>query len=140
MKLLVPLDGSEPAFRALRHAAATLGGTTSPAIHLLSVYQDPPRRELGLHTAHEVLVAKLRSEREIVLSAGARILEEEGVPHTREIAEGPIARTIVERAEAAECDAIVMGTRGMTATGNLVLGSVATKVVHETPLPVTLVK
>ncbi|NJR44004.1 universal stress protein [bacterium] len=33
-----------------------------------------------------------------------------------------------------------MGSRGMGAIGNLVMGSVATKVVHLTKLPVTLVK
>jgi nucleotide-binding universal stress UspA family protein len=38
------------------------------------------------------------------------------------------------------CDGIVMGTRGMSAVGNLVMGSVATKVIHLTKLPVTLVK
>ena len=39
-----------------------------------------------------------------------------------------------------KCDAIVMGTRGMTVLGNLVLGSVASKVVHLSSVPVTLVK
>jgi nucleotide-binding universal stress UspA family protein len=33
-----------------------------------------------------------------------------------------------------------MGTRGQGRVANLVIGSVATKVVHLTPLPVTLVK
>ena len=47
---------------------------------------------------------------------------------------------IVKRPEELNCDGIVMGTRGMGAIGNLVMGSVATKVVHLTKLPVTLVK
>jgi nucleotide-binding universal stress UspA family protein len=33
-----------------------------------------------------------------------------------------------------------MGTRGMTAIGGLVMGSIATKVVHAAHVPVTLVK
>ncbi len=33
-----------------------------------------------------------------------------------------------------------MGTRGMGAVGSLVMGSVAQKVVHRSPVPVTLVK
>ena len=33
-----------------------------------------------------------------------------------------------------------MGTRGMGAMGNLILGSVATKVIHLVDVPVTLVK
>jgi nucleotide-binding universal stress UspA family protein len=35
---------------------------------------------------------------------------------------------------------IVMGTRGQGAVGNLLLGSVATKVIHLSKVPVTLVK
>jgi nucleotide-binding universal stress UspA family protein len=33
-----------------------------------------------------------------------------------------------------------MGTRGMSRLGNLVMGSVANRVVHEVPVPVLLVK
>ena len=47
---------------------------------------------------------------------------------------------ITRKAEELNCDAIIMGTRGMGALGNLVMGSIATKVVHLTRLPVTLVK
>jgi nucleotide-binding universal stress UspA family protein len=37
-------------------------------------------------------------------------------------------------------DAIVMGTRGLGVVGGLVLGSIASKVVHLVKVPVTLVK
>ena len=33
-----------------------------------------------------------------------------------------------------------MGTRGMTPLANLMLGSIATKVIHLTDIPVTLVR
>ena len=38
------------------------------------------------------------------------------------------------------CDTVVMGTRGMSSLGNLVMGSVASRVVHGVPVPVLLVK
>jgi nucleotide-binding universal stress UspA family protein len=47
---------------------------------------------------------------------------------------------IANLARRLRCDSIVMGTRGMTALGNLVLGSLATRVVHLAGVPVTLVK
>jgi nucleotide-binding universal stress UspA family protein len=62
------------------------------------------------------------------------------VPHTVEMREGEPAETIARRAEELGCDAIVMGSRGMGRIAGLVMGSVATKVVHLTSLPVTLVK
>jgi len=39
-----------------------------------------------------------------------------------------------------ECDAIIMGTRGMGSLANLVIGSVTTKVIHLVEVPVTLIK
>ena len=53
---------------------------------------------------------------------------------------GDPAETIVRYA--AECGgtSILMGTRGMSAIGNLMLGSVAAKVVSRTGVPVTLIK
>jgi nucleotide-binding universal stress UspA family protein len=50
------------------------------------------------------------------------------------------APAIVECAERRGCAGIVMGTRGHSSIGNLLLGSIATRVVHRTRLPVTLVK
>jgi nucleotide-binding universal stress UspA family protein len=62
------------------------------------------------------------------------------VPYEKEILIGNIAEVIARRADELGCDGIVMGTRGMTAIGGLVMGSVATKVVHAANVPVTLVK
>jgi len=50
------------------------------------------------------------------------------------------SKTIVDYAKANKCDHIIMGTRGMGAFGNLVLGSTANQVVHLAEIPVTLVK
>ena len=63
-----------------------------------------------------------------------------GVTFTSQVLVGDIPQSIVSCAETLGCDGIVMGTRGMGAIGNLVAGSVATKVIHLTKLPVTLVK
>ena len=51
-----------------------------------------------------------------------------------------IAERIAARAEELGCHAIVMGTRGMGSIGNLLMGSVSTKVVHLATMPVTLVR
>ncbi|MDP1900390.1 MAG: universal stress protein [Rubrivivax sp.] len=54
--------------------------------------------------------------------------------------DGSLLLPLARRADELGCDGIVMGTRGMTAIGSVVMGSVATKVVHAANVPVTLVK
>ena len=77
---------------------------------------------------------------EQILAQAAAILAESGVPHESEILIGPAGRRIAERADELGCDGIVMGTHGRTAIVNLLMGSVATRVVHFVKVPVTLVK
>jgi nucleotide-binding universal stress UspA family protein len=52
---------------------------------------------------------------------------------------GDVASSIVEHAQKSGCQLICMGTRGMTALSNMLLGSVATKVIHLAHVPVVLV-
>jgi nucleotide-binding universal stress UspA family protein len=72
---------------------------------------------------------------------GAReLLRKTGVPHEARVLLGDPAPTIAAAAKELGCDEIVMGTRGLNPVVGVVLGSVATRVVHLTDLPVTLVK
>ena len=139
-KLLVAFDGSNSAVRALRHAIAVAQEHPSVSIHLVVAYEDPIYTDTAVSFPYEAFVEMEVARGAKVLERGVKLLTEAGVPYATEILRGPIASTIAERAEALRCDSIVMGTRGMTAFKNLVLGSVATKVIHASQLPVTLVK
>src|SRR3546814_1453414 len=74
------------------------------------------------------------------LAAARKLLDAAGVAYTSDIAIGDPADSIVTYAEQRGCDGIVMGTRGLGRVGGLLLGSVATKVLQLTKLPVTLAK
>ena len=50
------------------------------------------------------------------------------------------AQEIAALAASGGFNLIIMGTRGISALGNLLLGSTATQVVHLSSVPVTLVK
>ena len=69
-----------------------------------------------------------------------KVLDDAGRPCRTHVLHGEPATDIVRVARSEGVDLIVMGTRGMGALGNLVLGSTATKVVHLADTPVTLVK
>ena len=86
-------------------------------------------------------VARFHKEESDNALAGAReLLEGEGMPVNAAMRVGSSGQAIAEYAKELPCDQIVMGTRGLGRIGSLVLGSVATQVVHLADYPVTLIK
>lgn len=139
-KLLIPFDGSDNAARALDYALR-LAKRTSTQLHVVTVHPESVvYGEIQVYVSKEKMDELQRKHCEDILQSARDAARAAGVPVTSEILTGDTAAAIVARAEALGCDSIVMGTRGMGAVGNLVMGSVATKVVHLTSLPVTLVK
>ncbi|KAB2874519.1 MAG: universal stress protein [Pseudorhodoplanes sp.] len=139
-KLLIPFDGSDNAARALDYALR-LAKRTPTQLHVVTVHPESVvYGEIQVYVSKEKMDELQRKHCEDILQSALDAARAAGVPVTSEILTGDTAAAIVARAEALGCDSIVMGTRGMGAVGNLVMGSVATKVVHLTKLPVTLVK
>ena len=139
-KLLVPVDGSTSSLRGVRHAMdqARHGPFT---LHLLNV--EPPLDDYGMVGAYlskQQHNQAMRERAAAVLRRVCRVLSGKKIRCEAHAAIGEVAPTIVATARRLGCDSIVMGTRGMGAVGNLALGSVATKVVHLSRVPVTLVK
>jgi nucleotide-binding universal stress UspA family protein len=140
-KLLVPFDGSENALRALRHAISLARQSSPTSIHVVIAYEEPDfQGEVEAFIPRAKFVEVQRRRCESRLEAAARLLDDAGVPYTKEVLSGPAGQVIAKRADELGCDAIVMGTRGMSAVGNLMMGSIATRVVHFANMPVTLVK
>jgi len=140
-KLLVPFDGSANALRALTYAISLAKKNGPLSIHVVTAHEAPEvYGEIAVYVSHEKMAELQRRQSETVLRVAEQILQEAAVPYTKEILVGNVAELIARRADELACDSIVMGTRGLTAIGNLVMGSVATKVVHSANIPVTLVK
>jgi nucleotide-binding universal stress UspA family protein len=140
-KLLVPVDGSENATRALKHALRLAKEPGPIELHIVTVHPEPVvYGEIQVYVSKEKMDELQRQRSEDILEPALKAAKAAGVSFTSEILTGDTAASIAKRADELHCDGIVMGTRGMGSIGNLVLGSVATKVVHLTKLPVTLVK
>ena len=140
-KLLVAFDGSDNSQRALRYAVALARENGAGSVHLVHAHDEPRfYGEIEVYLSRERMAALQKQESETVLANADPILKEAGVPYSKEALVGPVGEVIAKRADELGCDGIVMGSRGMGAMGNLVLGSVATKVIHYAHVPVTLVK
>ncbi|KAB2910667.1 MAG: universal stress protein [Hyphomicrobiaceae bacterium] len=140
-KLLVPVDNSDNAMRALKHAIK-LAKENGPYELLIVYAHEPPviYGEISVYLSEEKAKQLQQQHSEDILRPAIETAKAAGVPFTSEVLIGEVSSAIVRYAEDKGCDAIVMGTSGMSAIGNLVMGSIATKVVHLTKLPVTLVK
>jgi nucleotide-binding universal stress UspA family protein len=68
-----------------------------------------------------------------------RMLDSAGLAYRFHIELGDPAREIVALSKSLSCDEVVVGVRGMSPIENLLLGSVAYKIVHASPVPVSVV-
>ena len=141
LKLLVAVDGSDPARRAI-DAAAKLARETGGAQVLLLNVRDSPLYygELPPFDAESIQRGQ---------AAAQQVWLDEALAHAQRcgletvstlMAEGLAAQEIARLALEQHVDQIVMGTRGRNLLGGLLLGSVAQRVVHLAAMPVLLVK
>jgi nucleotide-binding universal stress UspA family protein len=86
-------------------------------------------------------LARMEAEwSEAAIAPARAILDQAGVRHQGHAIQGEVAQSVARLAEELGCDQIVMGTRGLSTLGDLLMGSVATKVLHLATVPVTFVK
>ena len=134
-KVLVPIDGSDCAVRALRHA---MGLATD--IHLVNVQPKVNIPPLLLHMTQDDIDKAQQEQGRSMLADAIKELEGAKCTYRAHVLIGDPATKIVRVAKSERVHTIVMGTRGMGALANLALGSTATKVIHLAEVPVTLVK
>ena len=96
--------------------------------------------DLPAEAGWENVTEALHSEGESALAAVESRADDRDVPVESETLEGSPAREILEYAEAANCDVVVMGTHGRTGVDRLLLGSVAERVVRSSPVPVVTIR
>lgn len=140
LKILLPVDGSENSDRAARHLIGMAGHCGPLGIHVVNVQPPFLYVEVLLKPRQEVIDAWAHKAGKEASRSACALLDTAGLSYTLELAEGEVAETLVRCAEREKCDMMVMGTRGMGTVASLVLGSVATKVIHLAHIPVTLVK
>ena len=124
-RMLIPLDGSELAERALPYAknlAKTKGS------------------EVILFTVSVASVGQLDRPMKAYLELNAKELESQGIKASIAISYGNMSDEIIKFADKNKIDLIIISTHGQSGIKRWVLGSVALKVLHGTCTPVLLIK
>ncbi|MBL8430103.1 MAG: universal stress protein [Dechloromonas sp.] len=141
MKILLPVDGSDCSLRAVDHLITHASWFRDvPEIHLLHVQSPIPIGRVQAHVGKETLHAYYQEEGQEHLAAAQKKLDAAGRSHMTHIHVGQPAEVIGRVASELGCDLIVMGTHGRGAVAGLIMGSIASRVLHQVPCPVLLVK
>ena len=140
MKILIPVDGSELALGAVRHALRLSHEGLTAAFVLATVQEPTYLYELLLAPGSDVLERFSGAVGSRALEDAEALFNAAGVLFEREIGSGDPAQALVEMAERHGCDAIILGARGLGALSSALLGSVSQGVLHAAKVPVTIVK
>jgi nucleotide-binding universal stress UspA family protein len=141
MKILVPTDGSACALRALDYAidVARLMGN-APSISLLSVHDDAGLKHVRKHFPKGTIENFLHDLSLKELKSSKSKLDKSSLDHEVMIQTGHVAAQIVKVAKSGKFDLIVMGAKGRSTFTDMLIGSVAQRVLSATHVPVTLIK
>lgn len=140
LNILVPVDSSENALRAIDYVISLAAQLKEVTIHVVTVRDAMDSPQLHRFWTQEQIHAFQQESGRALLDGARQRLDKAGLPYIANIAIGDIAESIVKYAHEQHCNMIVMGTRGMGTIASLMLGSVATKVVHLAAMPVLLIK
>lgn len=139
--ILVPIDGSEPALRALKVAVKMAQKQSEDyKLHLLNVQPPLVSNNAARFFTADVLKSYYDETGEEALNDAKSYLATLDISYQAYVEVGPVVEIVKKYVAQKKCDHIVMGTRGLGAMPGLLLGSVTTKVLNAVDIPVTLVK
>lgn len=139
LRILVPVDGSDPSARATAHVLDLASRGLAVDVHLLNV-QPAVRGVVASLVSHADVEGYHRDEGLKALAAAISQIEAAGLKAHCHVSVGDPGATALSFLAKLACDQIVMGTRGLGAVGEFFLGSVARYVVTHSHVPVTLVR
>jgi nucleotide-binding universal stress UspA family protein len=142
-RIVVGTDGSETAAEAVRQASelAKLSGAT---LSIVSAYAPISGRRVkgeqqGVPTDVQYEVGP-REDVNLILDAAAAKARKEGIEVQTHPVEGDPADAVLNVAEEAKADLIVVGNKGMTGARRYLLGSVPNNVSHHASCSVMIVR
>ncbi len=137
-RILAPTDGSSECEAALA-CAFDLARSHDASLRAMYVVDAASYGGLPLETAWEGISETLHEEGRRAVER-VRELAPSDLTIDTAVREGRASETIIEDAERADCDLIVMGTHGRGGIDRLLLGSVTETVVRRSPVPVLTVQ
>ncbi len=138
LKVLVPVDGSANALRAVRQTIGEYRRHHELEVHLLNV-QPPLSRHIARFVSQRDRSAWHREQATKGMAGAVALLQQSGIPHQVHWTVGERAAEICAAAQHLEVHHIVMGTSRKSSITRMLEDSVTNKVLESTPVPVEVV-
>ena len=136
--ILLAVDGSEHSIHSAKEAGDLARAMKSDILRIVVAFDSIPPY-LGEPNLQQAIDARMKDANAILQRAQEAVGKIPGEIHT-ELIEGSPAEAIINVAKTRGSTVIVMGSRGMSAMAELVLGSTSHKVVSHAPCPVLVVR
>lgn len=136
-RVLVPMDGSEMAERALEYAFETHPNADVTVLHVVGEPSPMWGAATGL-ALEDDLDAAVADRARPVFERAREIAAEFDADVDTQVDVGHPARAILDHCEGH--DVVVLGTHGGTLSETLLVGDVADSVFRRSPIPVTVVR
>jgi len=136
-RVLVPIDDSEMARRALAYAFENHPDAEITVLHVVGEPSPMWGTASGLVLEDDFETAA-REHAEEVFEPARELAAEYGIEPNTEIEVGDVAKAVVNTAD--EFDLVVIGSHSGTLVERLFVGNTARKIVSHSPVPVTVVR
>lgn len=141
MKILIPVDGSANAQRAVDYVIKNIAALKeTPQLLLLNVQWNVAAGNVKLFINQQTINDYYREQGMAALQSARAALDAAALLYQYHISIGTPAEAIAQYANEQAADQIVMGRQGQGGLQSLLLGSVVNKVLHLAIMPVLLVK
>ncbi|MCQ4343461.1 MAG: universal stress protein [Sulfolobales archaeon] len=139
-RIVVAYDGSDHAIKAL-NTAIELAKAFNSKLDVVEVVDTAALLGMGFAPIPSEVIAQIYNKAQNDVEQAKKKAQEAGVKDViSQVLEGDPATSIIEYASKNGADLIVMGSRGLSTFKRLILGSVSSKVVQESRVPVLVVK
>ncbi len=140
MKILLPIDGSELSLHEVRFAMKLLREGLQANFLLVNVQEPATLYEMVTAPDPAVLESVSQAAGSHALQPAMALLKQAGMACETAVITGDPAHAVLELVEQHGCEMVIMGTRGQGLLRSALTGSVAQSLMHNSPVPVLLVK
>ena len=138
--VLLPMDGSDQARRALEHVLEEHPDATVTVLHVIDPARATYGAQAGIPPSSEEWYSAEEARAEKLFEEVGELAAEAGIEVETATEVGQPSRVIVRYAEEHDVDHVVIGSHGRKGLSRVLLGSVAEVVVRRSPVPVTVVR